>query len=114
MKEHVIDANNKKLGRLASEIAMILQGKLNPRYNPRLEGEDKVIVKNVTGIALSGRKPTTKIYYRHTGPLGHLKEDKFEDVFKKKPAWVLRHAVRLMLPKNKLAAKRLKRLVIEQ
>ncbi len=113
MAEHVIDAKNKKVGRLASEIAGILQGKNSPRYNPRLEGEDTVVVKNAKGLVLTGRKADMKIYYRHAGQLGHLKENKFADVFKKKPAWVLRHAVRLMLPKNKLAAKRLKRLVIE-
>lgn len=114
MAEHVIDAKNKKLGRLASDIAVILQGKNSPRYNPRLEGEDKIVVKNVKGMVLTGRKKESKVYYRHAGQLGHLKENKFADVFEKKPAWVLRHAVRLMLPKNKLAAKRLRRLVIEQ
>ena len=114
MKEYVIDAKNKRLGRIASEIATLLQGKQHPEYNPRLGGNDKVIVKNVKQLVLTGTKAKTKIYYRHTGPLGHLKEKKFEDVFQKNPAWVLKHAVRLMLPKNKLAAKMLKRLIIEE
>ncbi len=114
MTEHVIDAKNKRLGRLASEIAVILQGKDKPSYNPRLEGNEVVRVKNVSGLVLTGSKEKTKIYYKHTGPLGHLKENKYADVFNKNPAWVLRHAVRLMLPKNKLAAKRLKRLIIEK
>ncbi|MCL4399895.1 50S ribosomal protein L13 [Patescibacteria group bacterium] len=112
--EHVIDAKNKRLGRLATEIATILQGKHKPGYNPRLEGDDTVRIKNISKLTLSGNKAKTKIYYRHTGPLGHLKEDKFAYVFEKKPEWVLRHAVRLMLPKNKLAAKRLKKLIIEK
>ncbi len=114
MTEYVIDAKNKKLGRLASEIASILQGKNKPGYNPRLEGDNTVKIKNVRGLVLTGDKAKTKIYYRHTGPLGHLKEDKFAYVFEKKPEWVLKHAVRLMLPKNKLTAKRLKKLIIEK
>lgn len=111
--EYIIDAKNKKLGRLASEIAVILQGKNKPSYEPRLEGGDRVVIKNVDKITVSGRKTKQKVYYRHSGPLGHLKVRKFEDVFAKKPAWVLRHAVRLMLPKNRLLARRMKRLIIE-
>jgi len=113
MADYVVDAKNKRLGRLASEIASILQGKRNTNYEPRLAGGDRVIVKNIKGISLSGKKTTQKIYYRHAGPLGHLKEKKFSDVFRKNPAWVLRHAVNLMLPKNRLRIQRLKRLVIE-
>ncbi len=113
MTDYIIDAKNKKLGRLASEIATVLQGKKNPQYQPRLEGEDRVIVKNAHDIVLTGNKANTKVYYRHGGHLGHLKEKKFADTFAKNPAWVLRHAVRGMLPKNKLTSKRLKRLIIE-
>jgi large subunit ribosomal protein L13 len=110
---YIIDAKNKRLGRLASEIAVILQGKKNPSYEPRLEGSDRVIIKNADKIVLTGRKVKQKRYYRHAGPLGHLKVRKYEDVFAKKPTWVLRHAVKLMLPKNRLQAKRMKRLIIE-
>jgi len=111
--KHIIDAKNKKLGRLASEIAVILQGKNKPSYNPRLEGDERVCVKNISEIELTGAKKSQKVYYYHAGQLGHLKENKFKDVFAKNPGWILRHAVRLMLPKNKLQSKRLKRLVIE-
>lgn len=113
MADYLIDAKNKKLGRLASEIAVILQGKKDADYEPRLSGTDRVIIKNVRGLELSGRKAGAKIYYRHAGPLGHLKERKYKDVFEKKPAWILRHAVNLMLPKNRLRAKRLRRLIIQ-
>lgn len=109
---YTIDAKNKKLGRLASEIAIILQGKKNPSYEGRLEGEDRVEVANIRELVVTGRKKDSKIYYKHTGPLGHLKERKFKDVWAKNPAWVLRHAVNLMLPKNKLRAKRIKKLII--
>jgi large subunit ribosomal protein L13 len=111
--KYTIDAKGKKLGRLASEIAVILQGKKNPGYEPRLEGEDTVVVKNIKDMVVTGRKADQKIYYRHTGPLGHLKKRKYAEVFEKKPAWVLENAVRLMLPKNRLLKKRMKRLIIE-
>ena len=112
MAEYVIDAKNKKLGRLASEIAVILQGKKNPTYEPKEAGSDRVVVKNVAGLTLSGRKTKQKVYYKHTGPLGHLKIRKYEEVFAKNPTWVLRHSVSLMLPKNRLQKARMKRLVI--
>lgn len=110
---YTIDAKNKSLGRLASEIAVILQGKKDPRYHPRIAGDDRVLVKNLKQVKLTGKKFLQKVYYRHTGPLGHLKIRKYQDVFAKKPEWVLRRAVRLMLPKNKLQAKRMKNLIIE-
>ncbi len=111
--QYVIDATGKKLGRLSSEIAAILQGKKSPHWEPRLPGQDKVVVKNVTKMVVSGRKAKQKVYYRHTGPLGHLKKRTYQQMFEKNPAWVLRHAVRLMLPKNRLLKKRMKRLIIE-
>ncbi|MDO8556941.1 MAG: 50S ribosomal protein L13 [Candidatus Jorgensenbacteria bacterium] len=111
--EHIIDAQGKRLGRVASEVASILQGKHSVAYNPRLEGTDKVIIKNASKITLSGKKTSQKIYYRHAGQLGHLKENKFRDVFAKSPAWVIRHAIERMLPKNRLQARRIKRLKIE-
>lgn len=110
--EHTIDAKGKRLGRIASQVAGILQGKHLTSYEPRLEGSDRVVVTNVKALALSERKLKGKFYYNHTGPLGHLKVRSMKDVFAKNPAWVLRHAVRLMLPKNKLLARRMKRLTI--
>lgn len=112
--EYKIDAKGKKLGRLASQISFILQGKKRADYDPRKLGEDSVVVKNVQHLVLTGRKPTAKVYYRHTGPLGHLKEMKFADVFAKKPEWVLQNAVRTMLPKNRLRAKRMAKLKFEK
>lgn len=102
------------MGRVASEIAVILQGKKNPSYDPRLEGDDKVIVKNIDQIEFTGNKEDQKIYYSHTTQLGHLKERKFKDVVAKHGMkFVLRKAVLKMLPKNKLQIRRIKRLVIE-
>ena len=112
--DHIIDVKGKPLGRVASEIAVILQGKNLPSYEPRMEGGERVIVKNIGGVVLTGKKTDQKIYYKHTGPLGHLKERKFKDVFAKDPSWVLRHAVNLMLPKNRLRAKRMRHLIFEK
>jgi len=112
--EHIIDATNRKLGRLASDIALILQDKHSAGYNPRLPGKSKVIVRNVSGLVVSGRKYDEKIYYKHTGYVGHLREKKFKQIFEKNPEKVLFSAVYNMLPKNRLRAKRLKRLIIEK
>ncbi len=112
--QYTIDAKNRPLGRLASEIAVILQGKKNPNYQPRLEGEDYVIVKNVDKVAISNKKFKQKKYYRHTTQIGHLKERTLEMIYKKLgPAEVLRRTVKGMLPKNRLLIKRIKRLRIE-
>ena len=111
--DYYFDAQNKILGRLASEIAKILQGKHRPTFEPRLEGKDRIIVRNASKIKVSGKKSEQKIYYRHTGYVGHLKKMKYSEKFEKSPAEVLRRAVYMMLPKNKLRAKRIKRLKIE-
>ena len=112
--EYTFDGKNKSVGRLASEIAEILQGKKHASYDPRLEGDDRVRVTNVTLVKFTGKKMSQKIYYRHAGKLGHLKRHKVRDVFEKKPAWILRHAVYSMLPKNRLRTPRIKRLTIER
>jgi len=112
--DYTIDAKNQNMGRLASEIAVILQGKKSPAYEPRLSGVDRVIVKNIDDMTISGKKETDKIYFRHTGYMGHLKEETYEEVVAKKgKKEVLRRAIMRMLPKNKLQESRIKRLVIE-
>ena len=114
MKEYIIDAKEKKLGRLASEIALLLEGKIEAAYEPRLDNENKVIIKNISKVGVSGKKLKDKTYYRHSTRIGHLIKETMEEVWKKKgPAEVLRRAVFGMLPKNKLRVKRMKRLTIE-
>lgn len=109
--EYTIDAKNKRLGRLASEIALILQGKKNSNYDPRIAGTDKVLVKNFKDFVVTGRKLQQKVYYRHTGYMGHLKSKRLEEVIAEDPRKVLRGAVRKMLPKNFLNQRRLKNLI---
>ncbi len=111
MADHHLDAKNKRLGRIASEIAVILQGKKSPDYEPRLPGSDKVFLKNFRDIMLTGNKFSEKRYYRHTGYMGHLKVERFEEAFEKDPKRVIREVVRHMLPKNFLNKRRIKNLV---
>lgn len=111
--DHHIDAKGKTLGRVASEIALMLQGKKSASYAPHRLSGDKVYVKNVKGITVTGRKRAQKIYYHHTGYVGHLKKLTFEQKFAKDPRSVVREAVRRMLPKNFLNQKRMKNLIFE-
>jgi large subunit ribosomal protein L13 len=109
--DYHIDANKKTLGRLATEISLILQGKKSASYERNRVSADKVYVKNVGGIVVTGNKATQKIYYHHTGYVGHLKELTYKQKFEKDPRTVLREAVRKMLPKNFLNQKRLNNLI---
>ena len=113
MKTYHIDAKGKVLGRLASRIAVILTGKHKPEYIPYLDKGDKVVVKNVSEMKITGKKMKQKKYYRHSGYPGGLKTKTLEEVFSKNPAEVLRRAVWNMLPKNKLRKQRIKRLQFE-
>ena len=88
-----------------------MQGKKSPNYGPQKIGGDKVFVENFKEIKVSGNKLKDKIYYKHTGYMGHLREKTFEQVFAKDPKRVLREAVRRMLPKNFLNAKRLNNII---
>ncbi len=112
-KTHTIDATDKVLGRLATEIAILLRGKHKPDFLPYKDMGDFVVVKNINKIKISGKKIEQKKYYRHSAYLGGLKEIPLRTLFKKDPAQVLKRAVWGMLPKNKLRAKQIKRLKIE-
>jgi large subunit ribosomal protein L13 len=112
-KTYTIDASGKILGRLASEIAILLRGKHKPRFQPNEDGGDFVIVKNVSEIRVTGKKMEQKKYYHHSGYMGGLKEISLKELFAKDPAQVLRIAVSKMLPRNKLRRKQIKRLKFE-
>ncbi len=112
-KTHTIDATNKVLGRLATQIALLLRGKHKPDFTPNKDTGDFVVVENVDKIKLTGKKLKQKVYYHHTGYLGSLKETPLKKLFEKKPGEILKRAVFGMLPKNKLRAKQIKRLKIK-
>jgi len=112
-KTHIIDATGRVLGRLASQIAILLRGKHKPDFVPHKDMGDFVVVKNVKNIKITGKKIKQKKYYRHSGYLGGLKEIPLEKLFKERPEEVLRRAVYGMLPKNKLRERQIKRLKFE-
>lgn len=112
-KTYTIDATNKVLGRLATEIAVLLRGKNKTDFAPNKDMGDFVVVKNIKKIKVTGKKFEKKIYYHHSGYLGGLKETPFKKLFERDPGEVLKRAVFGMLPKNKLRAKQIKRLKID-
>ena len=98
----VIDAENKVLGRLATEVAKRLRGKHKPIYTPNCDTGDYVIVINADKVRVTGKKATDKVYYCHTGHPGGLKSETFEKRLARKPESVIETAVKGMLPKNPL------------
>lgn len=104
-KWYIIDATNKTLGKIATKIVTILRGKHKPIYTPHMEVGDRIIVINAEKIAVSGRKRTDKLYYRHSGYPGGLKVETFEKVLIRKPRFPLEHAIKGMLPKGPLGRK---------
>jgi large subunit ribosomal protein L13 len=110
MKTHTIDATNKILGRLAVEIANLLRGKNKSDFVPYLDRGDEVIVINADKIRVTGQKLKKKIYYRHSGYPGGLKQTRLEQALEQDSREVIRKAVYGMLPKNKLRDKIIKKL----
>ncbi|HLC93738.1 MAG TPA: 50S ribosomal protein L13 [Patescibacteria group bacterium] len=111
-KWHFIDAGDKILGKLASEIAVLLMGKNKAVYSPNEELGDKVVVTNVEKIAITGNKLTNKVYQRYTGYPGGLRTETLKSLKERRPTEVLRKAVKGMLPKNKLLKERMSNLYI--
>lgn len=107
---YVIDAKDKILGRLASRVATILRGKDKVIYSPHQDTGDEVIVINAAFVKTTGKKMMQKTYKRYSAYPGGLNEETLQVMMKKKPEYVIMHAVHGMLPKNKLGAKLLKKL----
>jgi len=110
----VIDATNEVPGRLATKIAQLLMGKNKADYTPHIDSGAVVEVRHASNMRMSLKKLEDKIYYKHTGHPGHLRETKQKEVFEKDPTDVLRRAVKNMLPNNKLHNLRMKRLIISK
>jgi large subunit ribosomal protein L13 len=108
----LVDADNLVLGRLATKVADILRGKDKPSYTPFFDNGDFVIIINAKKIKLTGMKDKQKIYYRHSGFMGGLKEIPYERMLNTHPERIIMHAVKGMLPKNKLSRKILKKLKV--
>ena len=106
----VVDADGAVLGRLASEVAARLRGKYNPMFTPHVDTGDSVVVINAGKIKLTGRKMDLKNYYHHSGYIGGLKTITARKLLEKRPEDVISHAVRGMLPKNRLGRQLIKKL----
>jgi len=101
-KWFVLDASGKTLGRLATQAASILSGKLNPLYTPYIDTGDHVVIINAEKIVLTGLKADQKLYRRYTGFPGGLREESFIDLLKRRPEAIVEQAVKGMLPKSKM------------
>ncbi|GAU07876.1 50S ribosomal protein L13 [Desulfoplanes formicivorans] len=109
---YVVDATDKILGRLATEVAVYLRGKHKPEFAPHMDNGDFVVVVNADKIKVTGHKLTQKKYYRHSGYPGGLKETDLRTLLESKPERVIEHAVKGMLPKNALGRAMFKKLKI--
>lgn len=111
-KWYIVDAKGKRLGRIATEIANILRGKNKPEFAPNQDMGDYVVVVNASQVEVSGRKSYKKVYRRHSGRPGYLKETTFETLRDTKPAMPIQKAVSGMLPNNRLKNDILKKLKV--
>ena len=111
-KWYVVDAEGQHLGRLATEIVRVLRGKNKPQYTPHVDVGDFVVVVNADRVAVTGRKAEQRVYRRHSGYPGGMKETSYEQMLARKPTEVIRKAVYGMMPKTRLARKQFKKLKI--
>lgn len=111
-QKHVIDASGKVLGRFSTEVATILMGKKKAQFVPYLDTGDFVVVTNASKIKVTGKKMKDKIYTRHSGYPGGLKQETFDKVLSRKPQYIIEHAVAGMLPHNRLGRKMFKKLKV--
>ncbi len=109
-KWYVIDAEGQTLGRLATQVAMILRGKHKPTFTPHVDCGDNVIVINAGKVVLTGKKLEQKKYYRYSGYVGGLKETTARDMLEKKPELMVYEAIKGMMPKNSLGREMLTKL----
>ena len=111
-KWYVVDAEGKTLGRLASEIAKVLRGKHKPIFTPHIDTGDYVIVVNAEKIKVTGKKMNQKIYYKHSGYVGGMKETTLKDMLKRHPERAVEYAVKGMLPKGPLGRQMYRKLFV--
>ena len=109
---YVVDATDKTLGRLATEIALRLRGKHKPEYTPHVDTGDYIVVINADKVRVTGNKARDKMYHRHTGYIGNLKSINFEKLLRKAPERVIELAVRGMMPKTPLGRAMLRKLKV--
>lgn len=113
-QKHTIDASGKILGRFATEVARLLMGKHKPNFVPYLDMGDYVTVTNASKIKVTGKKEMNKVYRRHSGYPGGLKQETFDKMIARKPQYIIENAVKGMLPSNKLGRQMIKKLKVEK
>jgi len=111
-ERHIFDASDKILGRLATQVARLLMGKHKPIFARNMDTGDFVVVTNADKVRVTGNKLKQKLYYRHSGYPGGLKTTSLEKMMQTNPAWVIEHAVKGMLPHNRLGASMMKKLKV--
>ena len=111
-KWYLLDCSGKRLGRLSVQVANILRGKNKPEFTPNSDVGDFVVLVNAKNIEITGNKSENKIYFRHTGYPGGIKQISFKDQLEKDPEKIIRDAVKGMLPKNKLNRQIIKKLKV--
>jgi large subunit ribosomal protein L13 len=109
---HLVDAEGKTLGRLATEVARRLRGKHKPQYTPHVDTGDYIVVVNAEKVRVTGNKAHNKMYHSHTGYVGHLRSTRFSDMLARHPERVLEIAVKGMLPHNPLGRAMFKKLKV--
>jgi len=109
---YLVDAENKTLGRLATEVAAVLRGKNNPNFTPHLDTGDFVVVVNAEKIRVSGNKPSQKLYRRHSGRPGGMKTETFEALQSRIPERIVEKAIKGMLPHNALGRQMFRKLKV--
>lgn len=109
---HMIDATNKTLGRLATDVTRLLRGKHKPTFSPSLDTGDFVVVVNAAKVRVTGKKADIKIYYHHSGYPGGLKSNSLAELLQNRPTRVIEHAVKGMLPHNSLGHTQFKKLKV--
>lgn len=109
---YLVDAEGKTLGRLATQVAMVLMGKHKPTFTPHVETGDFVVVVNAAKVNLTGKKWTDKMYHRHTQYPGGLISTAARDVMAKKPEFLVEHAVRGMLPKTRIGDRLIRKMKV--
>ena len=109
-KWYIVDAAGLTVGRLAASVAKVLTGKNKPTYTPHVDTGDNVIIINADKVVFSGKKELKKVHFHYTGYIGGDRYQKAGDALREKPVWVVEHAIRGMLPKNKLGAQMYRKL----
>ncbi|MGK2897051.1 MAG: 50S ribosomal protein L13 [Candidatus Makana argininalis] len=111
-KWYILDAKDQILGRMATKLSIILSGKNKPEYTPNIDNGDYIIIINSNKIKVTGNKFNNKIYYKHSGYIGGLKKISFKEKLLKNPNFIIKNAVKGMLPKGPLGRSMLKKLKI--